>query len=79
VKFVDTKYAGHYGVKKSPYLFPTYFIGYPCKDQLIPTPDQDAPPDIKEVPPEFPMFNAAKSFTVVKGLAAEALLELVTA
>jgi len=40
VKFVDTKYAGHYGVKKSPYLFPTYFIGYPCKDQLIPTPDQ---------------------------------------
>ncbi len=40
VKFVDKKYAGHYGVKKSPYLFPTYFIGYPCKDQLIPPPDQ---------------------------------------
>lgn len=43
VKFVDQKYAGKYGVKKSPYLFPTYFIGYPCEDQLIPTPDEVIP------------------------------------
>jgi len=43
IKFVDKKYAGKYGVKKSPYLFPTYFIGYPVEDQLIPPPDQIIP------------------------------------
>jgi hypothetical protein len=38
IKFVDPKYAGSYGVKNSPYLFPTYQIGIPSEDQLIPDP-----------------------------------------
>ncbi len=43
IKFIDNKSAGNYGVKKSPYLFPTYFIGYPTFDQMIPPPDQVIP------------------------------------
>ncbi len=43
VKFVDNKSAGKYGVKKSPYLFPTYFMGWPTQNQMIPPPDQVIP------------------------------------
>ncbi len=38
IKFVDPKYASKYGVKNSPYLFPTYQIGIPSEDQMIPDP-----------------------------------------
>ncbi len=40
IKFVSKDNASKYGVRKSPYLFPTYFIGYPAFDQMIPPPDQ---------------------------------------
>ncbi len=43
LKFVDKKYLGSYGVKKSPYLFPTYFIGYDVQDQIIPPPGESIP------------------------------------
>ncbi len=43
IKFVDNKSVSQYGVKKSPYLFPTYFLGYPAFDQMIPPPDQVIP------------------------------------
>lgn len=38
IKFVDPNHAGKYGVKESPYLFPTYQIGIPSEDQMIPDP-----------------------------------------
>ena len=38
IKFVEKKYTQQYGVKKSPYLFPTFPIGYEVEDQIIPDP-----------------------------------------
>ena len=43
IKFVDNKSVSQYGVKKSPYLFPTYFLGWPTQNMMIPPPDQVIP------------------------------------
>jgi len=43
IKFVHKKQCAMYGVKKSPYLFPTYFMGYNVEDQIIPPPGEVIP------------------------------------
>ncbi len=40
VKFVKKNDLNSYGIETSPYIFPTYHNGYPCKDQLIPAPHE---------------------------------------
>ncbi len=43
VKFVSKNDMSPYCIKDSPYIFPTYHNGYPCKDQLIPAPHDVIP------------------------------------
>ncbi len=43
VKFVSKKDMRPYSIQTSPYIFPTYHNGYPCKDQLIPAPHDVIP------------------------------------
>jgi hypothetical protein len=43
VKFVKKNQMKPYCIESSPYIFPTYHNGYPCKDQLIPAPHEVIP------------------------------------
>lgn len=40
IKFIKKDEMNPYGIKSSPYIFPTYHNGYPTKDQLIPAPHE---------------------------------------
>lgn len=43
IKFIKKDEMKPYGIKSSPYIFPTYHNGYPTKDQLIPAPHEVIP------------------------------------
>ncbi len=43
VKFIKKDDMKPYCIETSPYIFPTYHNGYPCKDQLIPAPHEVIP------------------------------------
>ncbi len=43
VKFVKKSDMKPYCIESSPYIFPTYHNGYPCKDQMIPAPHEVIP------------------------------------
>ncbi len=43
VKFVKSSEMKPYNISSSPYIFPTYHNGYPCKDQMIPAPHEVIP------------------------------------
>ncbi len=40
IKFIQKSEMKPYGIKSSPYIYPTYHNGYPTKDQLIPAPHE---------------------------------------
>jgi hypothetical protein len=43
IKFIKKNNMKSYGITNSPYVFPTYHNGFPCKDQLIPAPHEVIP------------------------------------
>ncbi len=43
IKFIKKEDMKPYCIESSPYIFPTYHNGYPCKDQLIPAPHEVIP------------------------------------